>query len=57
MTAEHKLEEALHKAGAISDDNRGTLQKISWSRSGRTDKGVHALGQVISCKLILSPKA
>ena len=56
VTVEHKLEEALHKAGAISDDNRGTLQKISWSRSGRTDKGVHALGQVISCKLILSPE-
>ena len=52
---EEMMENALHKAGGISDDNYGTLQKISWSRAGRTDKGVHAVGQLISVKLILSP--
>jgi tRNA pseudouridine38-40 synthase len=52
-TIEDVLEAAMHAAGAISDDNVGTLQKIAWSKAGRTDKGVHAAGQVISCKLIL----
>mgnify|MGYP002838625094 CR=1 FL=1 len=31
----------------------GTLQKVSWSRAGRTDKGVHAVGQVIDLWLCL----
>jgi tRNA pseudouridine38-40 synthase len=53
-TVEEVLEKALHAAGGISDDNFGTLQKVSWSRAGRTDKGVHAIGQIISVKLILS---
>lgn len=56
VTVEDVLEKALHASGGISEDNFGSLQKISWSRSGRTDKGVHALGQIISCKLILNPE-
>jgi len=52
-TIEDAMEKALHAAGAISEMNVGTLQKISWSRAGRTDKGVHAVGQIISCKLVL----
>ena len=55
-TVEETLEVAMHKAGAITDDNFGTLQKISWSRAGRTDKGVHAVGQIIGCKLVLHPE-
>ena len=43
---EEALEAAIHRAGGIADDNMGTLQKVSWSRAGRTDKGVHAVGQV-----------
>jgi tRNA pseudouridine38-40 synthase len=54
-TIEDVLEAAMHAAGAVSNDNVGTLQKISWSKAGRTDKGVHAAGQVISCKLIVQP--
>ena len=46
MTVEEALEAAIHRAGGIADDNMGTLQKVSWSRAGRTDKGVHAIGQV-----------
>ena len=56
VTVEETLEVAMHRAGAITDDNVGTLQKISWSRAGRTDKGVHAVGQIIGCKLVLQPE-
>ena len=44
VTVEEALEAAIHRAGGIADDNVGTLQKVSWSRAGRTDKGVHAVG-------------
>ena len=54
-TIEEVLEAAIHRAGGISAENFGTLQKVSWSRAGRTDKGVHALGQIISVKLIIEP--
>ena len=54
-TVEGVLEAAAHRAGGITAENFGTLQKISWSRAGRTDKGVHALGQIVSAKLVLSP--
>jgi tRNA pseudouridine38-40 synthase len=53
VTVAETLEIAMHEVGGISDDNFGTLQKISWSQAGRTDKGVHATGQVISLKLSL----
>lgn len=53
VTVEETLEQAIHRAGGISDDNAGTLQKVNWSRAGRTDKGVHALGQIISLKMML----
>jgi hypothetical protein len=39
--------------GAISDSNFGKLQKIAWTRCARTDKGVHAAGNVISAKVLL----
>eukprot|EP00908_Phaeocystis_cordata_P018750 Transcript_30211.p1 GENE.Transcript_30211~~Transcript_30211.p1 ORF type:complete len:433 (+),score=157.46 Transcript_30211:71-1300(+) len=55
-TIEEVLEAAIHRAGGITDDNFGTLQKVSWSRAGRTDKGVHAVGQVIGLKCVLSPE-
>lgn len=37
----------------ISEDNAADPKKISWMRSCRTDKGVHACGQVVSAKLLL----
>ena len=52
VTVEETLEAAIHRAGGITDDNVGTLQKVSWSRAGRTDKGVHAVGQIIGAKLV-----
>ena len=45
-TLEAELETALHKMGGISDRNVGNLSKVKWSRSSRTDKGVHSLGTV-----------
>ncbi|CAM9246586.1 unnamed protein product [Ascophyllum nodosum] len=53
-TVEAELELALYLAGAVSKDNFGNLRKVSWSRSGRTDKGVHAAAQargIISLKM------
>ncbi|CAM9268837.1 unnamed protein product, partial [Hapterophycus canaliculatus] len=50
-TIEAELELALYLAGSISKDNFGNPRKVSWSRSGRTDKGVHAAAQLISVKL------
>ncbi|CEG35362.1 trna pseudouridine(38-40) synthase [Plasmopara halstedii] len=50
-TIEAELERALFEAGGISENNYGFLQKIGWSRAARTDKGVHAAGQLIAVKL------
>jgi tRNA pseudouridine38-40 synthase len=35
----------------IADFNYGDLKKIGWSRATRTDKRVHALQNVFSCKV------
>lgn len=45
--------EAFVKAGAISRDNSNDPKKSSLVRCARTDKGVHAAGNVISLKLII----
>jgi tRNA pseudouridine(38-40) synthase len=49
-----ELELAMYRAGFIGTSNFGYPNKYSWSTSGRTDKGVHACGQVISTKLELT---
>ena len=54
-TIETELEKSLHKVGCISDSNHGLLGKIGWSRSSRTDKGVHCARMVISAKLLVKP--
>ena len=46
-TVEGVLETAVFRAGGILESNMGALGKIGWSRSSRTDKGVHSLGTVI----------
>jgi hypothetical protein len=38
VALEGELEEALYKAGLISPLNYGSLRKVGWSRSSRTDK-------------------
>lgn len=41
-TVEHELRRAILQAGAMRESNFEDLGKIDWSRSSRTDKGVHA---------------
>ncbi|CDS03495.1 hypothetical protein LRAMOSA00897 [Lichtheimia ramosa] len=50
---EQTLFEALCKAGAVSELNSVDPKKIQMARAARTDKGVHAVGNVVSAKLIV----
>ena len=52
-TIERDLYTALHKAGAISLENSLDLKKSGFQRCARTDKGVHAAGNVVSLKMII----
>lgn len=52
-TIEGDLFDAFVKAGAISKDNSDDPKKSSFMRAARTDKGVHAAGNVVSLKLIV----
>ena len=52
-TVEEEIEKTLHKLGMVSEFNYGDLKKIGWNRATRTDKGVHALANVISLKIQL----
>ncbi|OQR92340.1 ubiquitin fusion degradation protein [Achlya hypogyna] len=52
-TVEDTLRSALFKAGCIRDSNFDDMNKIGWSRSSRTDKGVHASIIVFSGKLLV----
>jgi tRNA pseudouridine38-40 synthase len=52
-TIEGDLFEAFVKAGAISKANADDPKKSAFVRCARTDKGVHAAGNVISLKLII----
>ena len=40
IAIEQELETAIFKAGGILESNLGSLEKIKWMRSSRTDKGV-----------------
>ncbi|KAJ8652256.1 tRNA pseudouridine(38-40) synthase [Lichtheimia ornata] len=50
---EQTLFEALCKAGAVSELNSMDPKKIQMARAARTDKGVHAVGNVVSAKLVV----
>ncbi|EGP88871.1 uncharacterized protein MYCGRDRAFT_39250 [Zymoseptoria tritici IPO323] len=52
-TIEGDLFEAFVRAGAISKANAEDPKKSSFVRCARTDKGVHAAGNMISLKLIV----
>ena len=45
-TIEAVLGQALAKAGRVLESNVGAQHKMGWSRSSRTDKGVHSLATV-----------
>ncbi|KAF9356898.1 tRNA pseudouridine synthase 1 [Mortierella sp. AD094] len=52
-TIEGELFKAMVQAGAVSKDNSDDIKKVSMMRSARTDKGVHAAGNVVSLKMIV----
>lgn len=52
-TIEAELFRAFVEAGAISKANSNDLKKNGFMRAARTDKGVHAGGNLISLKLII----
>jgi len=55
-SVEEMLRAALVRASAITALNAERLeQKINWSRSSRTDAGVHALRLVVCAKLLVLP--
>ncbi|KAI8575309.1 hypothetical protein K450DRAFT_262338 [Umbelopsis ramanniana AG] len=53
---EGELFNAFCKTGAVSEDNSDDPKKVSFTRAARTDKGVHAAGNVVSLKLIVEDK-
>eukprot|EP00249_Psilotum_nudum_P016582 c25894_g1_i1 orf=161-1684(+) len=55
-TIEEELEKAIFKSGGILETNFGSLEKIGWMRSSRTDKGVHSLSTVVTMKLEITQK-
>lgn len=54
-TIEGDFEEALYFAGAVPEEERGMPRRFDWARSARTDKGVSAVGQVVSGKFFVDP--
>ncbi|KAJ2733913.1 tRNA pseudouridine synthase 1 [Coemansia sp. Cherry 401B] len=52
-TIEGELFKAMCAAGAVSADNSTDQSKVNLQRAARTDKGVHAAGQVVSLKMII----
>eukprot|EP00512_Aurantiochytrium_limacinum_P000129 CAMPEP_0171485472 /NCGR_PEP_ID=MMETSP0958-20121227/563_1 /TAXON_ID=87120 /ORGANISM="Aurantiochytrium limacinum, Strain ATCCMYA-1381" /LENGTH=492 /DNA_ID=CAMNT_0012018263 /DNA_START=158 /DNA_END=1636 /DNA_ORIENTATION=+ len=54
-TIEGTLEDAICKTGVVKKENMGDLRKSGWSRAARTDKGVHALGQIVSLRMAIEP--
>ncbi|CAK4032276.1 tRNA pseudouridine synthase 1 [Lecanosticta acicola] len=55
-TIEGHIFHAFIRAGAISKANAEDPKKVSLVRCARTDKGVHAAGNMISLKLIVEDK-
>ncbi|KAJ6736464.1 PSEUDOURIDYLATE SYNTHASE [Salix viminalis] len=54
-TIEGDLEEALFHACAVPENDRGIPKRYDWARSARTDKGVSAVGQVVSGRFYIDP--
>ncbi|KAK3038881.1 hypothetical protein RJ639_028603 [Escallonia herrerae] len=54
-TIEGDLEEALYQSGAVPEHDRGLPKRFDWARSARTDKGVSAVGQVVSGRFYIDP--
>lgn len=52
-TIEAELHKAFAASGTVSKANAFNPAKIGFIRAARTDKGVSAVGQVVSLKLIM----
>eukprot|EP00879_Flechtneria_rotunda_P013961 GHRR01014582.1.p1 GENE.GHRR01014582.1~~GHRR01014582.1.p1 ORF type:complete len:364 (+),score=126.26 GHRR01014582.1:1599-2690(+) len=52
-TVEGVLEKAILDAGLITSANYGDFRKTKWTRSSRTDKGVHSLSTVIGLRILI----
>lgn len=55
-TIEGELERALVAAGCISEANANSFSKVHWMRAARTDKGVSAVCQVVSARLVMAQR-
>ncbi|GFR46264.1 hypothetical protein Agub_g7817 [Astrephomene gubernaculifera] len=53
-TVEGLLERAVYDAGLIAESNFGDLKKVKWTRSSRTDKGVHSVSTVVGLRVLLA---
>ncbi|WFD42033.1 tRNA pseudouridine(38-40) synthase [Malassezia psittaci] len=56
-TIEGDIFDAFCRAGAVSEENAVNPNKIQLQRAARTDRGVHAAGNLLTAKLILQPPA
>ncbi|CAN7065100.1 hypothetical protein Bca4012_102044 [Brassica carinata] len=54
-TIEGELEEALFRAGSVTETDRGKPKQYDFTRCARTDKGVSAVGQVVSGRFHVDP--
>ncbi|KAJ3179284.1 tRNA pseudouridine synthase 1 [Irineochytrium annulatum] len=54
---ELELHKAFAAAGVVSADNAMEPAKVGFARCARTDKGVHAAGQVVSLNMMVIPNA
>ena len=50
-TIEQELFHAICRAGGVSQANSESIKKVGWTRAARTDKGVHAIGQIVALKI------
>lgn len=56
-TIEGDIFDVMCEAGCISKENAVNPNKVALQRAARTDRGVHAAGNLINLKLILNPPA
>lgn len=56
-TIEGDIFDAFCRAGAVSEENAVNPNKVQLQRSARTDRGVHAAGNLLTLKVILEPPA
>lgn len=50
---ENLIEEAACRLGLLDPRNQKQLHKIGWNRTSRTDKGVHAVANTVSFKVLV----